>query len=574
MRFIPERVDSLKHIIGIDLGTTNSSAAFYDNRELTIITNSRGSRITPSAVAFDSLGNVLVGESAKNQALVNSDSTVLNAKRYMGTDHIFEINGKGYSPQEISSYILKSLKEDSENYLGETISEAVITVPAYFNEKQRKDTIEAGRLAGLKVRKIINEPTASALIFADKKNRDRTLLVYDLGGGTFDVSLLKKEGNKFIVIASNGEAALGGIDFDNLLYKKVAHYFSLKAGFDINRDKLLVQHLKTRIEQAKIELSTRESSSISIPFITTGEKAVHLSYTITRKDFNGMIKPLVDRTLRLIEKTLRDSHISKHQIDNLVLSGGSSRIPLVREILSEQFGFTLEKQVNPEESVSLGAAFQGYLISSGQKTVEIQDVVSHSLGVEIDDGSFVPIITKNSALPSIRFKTFTTVADNQRSVEIKILEGENRRASDNSHYGRFLLSGIRQGRRGDPRIKVAFKVDSDGLLHVKAKDLDTGIRQNIIFTSSVRDSGSSSVSEEKFILEKRVHSLINRVKGLNTLSPLSYDYDFQFEIREVLSSAESSLGECNYDELWESKITLESIVAELSALLDAEGQAV
>jgi len=564
----------LKHIIGIDLGTTNSSVAFYDKRELTIIPNCRGSRITPSAVAFDNSGNALVGESAKNQALVNKDATVLNAKRFMGTDHIFEINGKGYSPQEISSFILKNLKKDCETYLGQTVTEAVITVPAYFNERQRKDTIEAGRLAGLKVRKIINEPTASALIFANKTNQDRTLLVYDLGGGTFDVSLLKKEGNRFIVIASNGEASLGGIDIDDLLYKKVVHYFSLKSGLNINKDKILVQHLKNRVEQAKIELSTRDSAQISIPFISSGSQAVHLSYTITRNDFNLMIKPLVDRTMKLLQKTLRDSHIQTSQIDNLVLSGGSSRIPLIRETLNRRFGFSLEKQVNPEESVSLGAAFQGFLISNGHKAIEIQDVVSHSLGVEIDDGSFIPIITKNSSLPSISFKTFTTVSDNQRSVEIKILEGENRRASNNSPYGRFLLSGIRQGRRGDPRIKVAFKVDNDGLLHVKAKDLDTGIRQNIIFTSSVRDSGSKSVEEEKFILEKRVHSLINRVKGLNSLSPLSYDYDFQFEIREVLYSAEQSLRETEYEDLWEAKIALEAIVAELSALLDAEGQAV
>ncbi len=564
----------MKHIIGIDLGTTNSSAAFYDRRELTVIPNSRGRRLTPSVVTFDKNGTPLVGESAKNQALVNGDSTVVNAKRYMGSDHIFEINGKGFSPQEISSYILKSLKNDCERYLGENITEAVITVPAYFNERQRKDTIEAGRLAGLNVRKIINEPTASALIFADKKNEDRTLLVYDLGGGTFDVSLLRKEGNKFIVIASNGESSLGGIDIDELLYKKVARYFSLKTGIDINKDKVLVQHLRNRVEEAKMELSTRASAQISIPFIGTGSKVAHLSFNITREEFNKMIRPLVDRTMNLLDKTLRESHMKRSDIDNLVLSGGASRTPLVRETLNSRFGFSLEKQVNPEESVTLGAAFQGFLISNGHKAIEIQDVVSHSLGVEIDDGSFIPIIIKNSSVPSVRFQTFTTVADNQSSVEIKILEGENRSASENSPYGRFLLSGIRKGRKGDPRIKVAFKVDSDGLLHVKAKDLDTGIRQNIIFTSSVKDSGSRSVDEEKFILEKRVHSLINRVKGLNNLSPLSYDFDFQFEIREVLLSGDNALKTCDYDDLWESKIALEAIVAELSALLDAEGQAV
>lgn len=564
----------MKHIIGIDLGTTNSSAAIYDKTELILIPNSRGSRITPSAVAFDPAGNPIIGESAKNQALVNGEATVLNAKRYMGSDHIFEINGRGYSPQEISSYILKSLKKDCESFLGEHISEAVITVPAYFNERQRKDTIEAGRLAGLRVRKIINEPTASALIFANKKNEDRTLLVYDLGGGTFDVSLLRKEGNKFIVIASNGEASLGGIDFDDILYSKVVDYFSSKTGLNINEDKILIQHLRNRVEQAKIELSTRDSAQISIPFIARGNQAVHLSYKITRYEFNNMIRPLVDRTMHLLEKTLRESYMKRDQIDNLVLSGGSSRIPLIRETLDRRFGFSLEKQVNPEESVALGAAFQGFLISNGQKAIEIQDVVSHSLGVEIDDGSFIPIIAKNSSLPSVKFKTFTTVADNQRSVEIKILEGENFKASENSPYGRFLLSGIRNGKKGDPRIKVAFKVDCDGLLHVKAKDLDTGIRQNIVFASSVKDSGSRSVAEEKIILEKRVHSLINRVKGLNNLSPLSYDYDFQFEIREVLNSSENALRECDYDDLWESKISLEAIVAELSALLDAEGQAV
>jgi len=564
----------LNHIIGIDLGTTNSSAAFYDKKELTIIPNSRGSRITPSAVAIDPSGEILVGESARNQALVNRNATVLNVKRRMGSDHIYTIHGKGYSPQEISSFILKTLKKDCENYLGEAVSEAVITVPAYFNEKQRKATIEAGRLAGLKVRKIINEPTSSALIFADRKKEDRTLLVYDLGGGTFDVSLLRKEGNRFIVIASNGESRLGGVDFDDLLYKKVAAYFSLKSGIDVEKDKLLIQHLRNRVEQAKIELSTRESATISLPFIATDRGAVHLAYKVTRDEFNRMIQPLVEKTMRLLDKTLIESGVSRTQVDTLVLSGGSSRIPYIRDMLRSRFGFSLEKQVNPEESVALGAAFQGYLLERGGKEVDIQDVTSHSLGVEIDDGTFIPIIRKNSPLPSVQFKTFTTVADNQRSVEIKILEGESRKASLNSPYGRFLLSGIRQGRKGDPRIKVAFKIDTDGLLHVKAKDLDTGIRQNIIFTSSLTDSGSRSEEEERMILEKRVQSLINRVKGLNKMSPLSYDFNFQFEIREVINSAEQTLRERDYEGLWESKTALESIAAELNAILDGEVQAV
>jgi molecular chaperone DnaK len=564
----------LKRIIGIDLGTTNSSAAFYDKRDLTMVPNSRGLRITPSAVAIEPTGEILVGESAVNQALVNRDATVINVKRMMGSDHIYSINGKGYSPQEISSFILKSLKKDCEQYLGESVTEAVITVPAYFNERQRKATIEAGRLAGLRVRKIINEPTASALIFAHRKSEDRTLLVYDLGGGTFDVSLLRKEGNRFIVIASNGQSPLGGVDFDELLYKKAAHYFSEKSGIHVNRDKLLAQHLRNRVEQAKIELSTRESATISLPFVASRKGPVHLSFTITRREFNKMIEPLVEKTMKLLEKTLRESHISHNQVDNLVLSGGSSRIPLIRETLRSRFGFTLEKQVNPEESVAAGAAFQGFLLEQGEKEIEIQDVTSHSLGVEIDDGTFIPIIQKNSPLPSVQFKTFTTVADNQRSVEIKILEGEYRRASLNSPYGRFLLSGIRQGQKGDPRIKVAFKVDTDGLLHVKAKDMDTGIRQNIIFTSSVVDSGSHSVEEERIILEKRVHSLINRVEGLNKLSPISYEYDFQFEIREVLFGAQQALRKNEYNELWEAKTALESIAAELNALLDGEVQAV
>ncbi|MBN2655473.1 MAG: Hsp70 family protein [Spirochaetales bacterium] len=564
----------MKHIIGIDLGTTNSSAAFYDKRELTIIPNSRGQRITPSAVAIDPSGEILVGESARNQALVNKDATVLNVKRRMGSDYIYTINGRGYSPQEISSFILRSLKKDCENYLGETVTEAVITVPAYFNERQRKATIEAGRLAGLKVRKIINEPTSSALIFADRKKEDRTLLVYDLGGGTFDVSLLRKEGNRFIVIASNGESRLGGVDFDDLLYKRVATYFSSRSGINVDEDKLLVQHLRNRVEQAKIELSTRQSATISLPFIATGRGPVHLTCTVTRDEFNRMISPLAERTMNLLDKTLRESGTDRGKIDNLVLSGGSSRIPLIREMLQDRFGFTFEKQVNPEESVALGAAFQGYLLEQGEKEIEIQDVTSHSLGVEIDDGTFIPIIRKNSPLPSIQFKTFTTVADNQRSVEIKILEGEHRRASLNSPYGRFLLSGIRQGRRGDARIKVAFKVDTDGLLHVKAKDMDTGIRQNIIFTSSVMDSGSRSEDEELIILEKRVHSLINRVQGLNKMSPLSYDFNFQFEIREVLSSAGQSLQDRDSEGLWEAKTALESIAAELNAILDGEVQAV
>jgi molecular chaperone DnaK len=564
----------LKQIIGIDLGTTNSSAAYYNSKEVVIIPNNRGCRITPSAVAFDDKGEILIGESAKNQALINTASTILNVKRYMGSNHLFVVDGRGYSPQEISSYILKSLKNDCENYLGETVSEAVITVPAYFTEKQRKDTIEAGRLAGLNVLKILNEPTASALIFAEKGHENRTLLVYDLGGGTFDVSLLRKEGNRFIVIASNGQAALGGIDIDDILYKKVAAYFTSESGVDVEKDPILMQHLRNRVEQAKIELSTREHTQISIPFISSGKKAVHLSYSIDRKEFNVLIKPLVDKTMTLIQKTLDESGLKREHIDNLVLSGGSSRIPLIKETLNRRFGFSFEKQVNPEESVALGAAYQGYLLSSGQNAIEIQDVTTHSLGVEIDDGSFVPIIRKNSALPSIQFKTFTTVADNQRAVEIKILEGEHFRASRNAPYGQFLLSGIRKGKKGDPRIKVAFKVDNDGLLHVKAKDLDTGIRQNVIFTSSLLDSGSRSVDEEQFILEKRVFSLINRVKGLNNLSPVSYDYNFQFEIREVLTTAQNALREKEYDDLWEARISLESIVAELSALIDSEGKAV
>ena len=469
--------------IGIDLGTTNSVVSYLDNGEAKIIPNSNNNNLTPSVVAFGKNGEILVGEVAKNQLMTNSNRTVLNIKREMGEDKEFFFNGKRFRPEQISAFILTKLKNDAELYLKEKITDAIITVPAYFSNSQRQATIDAGILAGLNVIRIINEPTAAALAYGIN-NKKTNVLIYDLGGGTFDVSVLEIENGTFEVKSTKGDNKLGGIDFNNRLKKIIIEQFETESGIDLSFDKYATQKIDEEVEKAKISLSTKTYYSINIPFISAdinGPK--HLRFSITRTEFEKIIEDLVDKTIYLTFLALKEADFSIDDIDKVIMVGGSTYIPLVKNKLSKFAKKELKHLVNPDEVVSLGATIQGGIINGDISDVVLLDITPLSLGIEIDGGLFIPIIPRNSPIPMETKKVFTTVTDNQEEVEIHILQGENKNASENMSLGRFILTNIRKEKKGIPKIEVTFDINVDSIVKVTAKDIDTLEKAEIVVNS-------------------------------------------------------------------------------------------
>ena len=476
----------MSKIIGIDLGTTNSAVSVMEGGDAIIIPNIEGNRTTPSVVAFTKDGERLVGETAKRQAITNPDRTIQSIKREMGHDYTVDIDGKKYTPQEISAMILQKLKSDAESYLGETITDAVITVPAYFTDAQRQATKDAGRIAGLNVKRIVNEPTAAALAYGEDKSKgSETVMVYDLGGGTFDVSILELSDGVFEVHATRGNNRLGGDDFDQRVIDYIAEEFKKEHGVDLRADKMSLQRLKEAAEKAKKELSSTMSTNINLPFITANQSGpLHLNMDLTRAKFEELISDLVKKTEGPVLDAMKDAGLTKDQIDKVLLVGGSTRVPAVQECIKRLVGKEPQKDINPDECVSLGAAIQGGVLSGDVKDLLLLDVTPLSLGIETMGNITTRLIERNTTIPTKKSQIFTTAADNQTSVDIHVLQGERQMAQDNITLGRFQLDGIAPARRGVPQIEVTFDIDANGIVNVTAKDLGTGKEQHITITSS------------------------------------------------------------------------------------------
>ena len=475
----------MSKIIGIDLGTTNSCVAVLEGGKPVVIANAEGMSPTPSVVGFTKSGERLVGQVAKRQAVSNPDRTIISIKREMGSSYKVNIDGKDYTPQEISAMILSKLKQDAESYLGEKVTEAVITVPAYFTDAQRQATKDAGKIAGLDVKRIINEPTAAALAFGADKDPDGKIMVFDLGGGTFDVSILDISDGVFEVLATSGNNRLGGDDFDNRIIDYIASEFKKDHGIDLRSDKMAAQRLKEAAEKAKCELSTVTTASINLPYISAGaEGPLHLDMTLTRAKFNELTADLVEATMEPVRKALSDAGLSTGDIKKVLMVGGSTRIPAVCEAVEKLVGNKISKEINPDECVAMGAAIQGGVLSGDVDELVLLDVTPLSLGIETMGGVFTKIIDRNTTIPTKKSQIFSTAADNQPSVDVHVLQGEREMAQYNKTLGNFQLTGIAPAPRGIPQIEVTFDIDANGIVHVSAKDLGTGNEQNITITAS------------------------------------------------------------------------------------------
>ncbi len=479
----------MSKIIGIDLGTTNSCVAVIEGGEPVVIANAEGARTTPSVVGFTKTGERLVGQVAKRQAITNPERTIASIKREMGTNYKVEIDGKSYTPQEISAMTLAKLKADAEAYLGEPVTEAVITVPAYFNDSQRQATKDAGTIAGLNVKRIINEPTAASLAYGADKEADQKIMVYDLGGGTFDVSIIEMGDGVTEVLATNGDTALGGDDFDQCIINWLADGFQKENGIDLRSDKMAMQRLKEAAEKAKIELSSMTTTAINLPFITadaTGPK--HLDMTLSRAQFDSLTASLVERTMGPVRQAMNDAGLKPSDLSKVLLVGGSTRIPAVQEAVKKEMGMEPFKGINPDECVAIGAAIQGGVLQGDVKGLLLLDVTPLSLGIETLGGVCTRLIDRNTTIPTKKSQIFSTAADNQPSVEVRVLQGEREFARDNKELGLFHLDGIAPAPRGIPQIEVTFDIDANGIVHVSAKDLGTGKEQSITITASTNMS--------------------------------------------------------------------------------------
>ncbi|APG73476.1 molecular chaperone DnaK [Lactobacillus delbrueckii subsp. jakobsenii ZN7a-9 = DSM 26046] len=573
----------MSKVIGIDLGTTNSVVAVLEGKEPKIITNPEGARTTPSVVAFKD-GEIQVGEIAKRQAITNPN-TIVSIKRHMGeSDYKVKVGDKAYTPQEISAMILQYIKKFSEDYLGEPVTDAVITVPAYFNDAQRQATKDAGKIAGLNVQRIINEPTASALAYGlDKDEDDETVLVYDLGGGTFDVSVLQLGDGVFQVLSTNGDTHLGGDDFDNKIIDWLVDGFKQENGVDLSKDKMAMQRLKDAAEKAKKDLSGVSSTHISLPFISAGEAGpLHLEADLTRAKFNELTDDLVQRTKIPFDNALRDAGLSVGDIDKVILNGGSTRIPAIQEAVKQWAGKEPDHSINPDEAVALGAAIQGGVISGDVKDIVLLDVTPLSLGIETMGGVFTKLIDRNTTIPTSKSQIFSTAADNQSAVDIHVLQGERPMAADNKTLGRFQLTDIPAAPRGVPQIQVTFDIDKNGIVNVSAKDMGTGKEQKITIQSA---SGLSDEEIERMKKEAEEHAeedakkkeevdLRNEVDGLifqteKTLKEVDgklADSDIQ-PVKDALEDLKKAQKDNNLDEMKEKKDALSKVAQDLAVKL-------